>query len=349
MMSGERRRIIIVDDDRDTCRLLQKQLETAGYQVDAFARARETFELINTLGTAIVVADWDMPEMNGLELCRAIRELEALHAVQNIYFILLTAHRSKEHVVEGLEAGANDYLTKPYHSGELLARVQVGERMLRLQSELLQRNIEIQRAHADLAVLAHKLELQASTDALTGLLNRRCIIARFQEAWDASVRYQAALSCIMLDLDHFKAVNDNYGHDAGDAVIVHVAKLLKQMARRPDLVGRFGGEEFVLLCPALDAHEACTAAEEIRATLAHTPVRTAAGPIAVGVSLGVAERTDAMTGYEALLRLTDQVMYAAKRNGRNQTWYCDPRGLHMPLADHPCPACPLPAVGAFRA
>ena len=319
-------RIIVVEDEPATRKLLAMQLERAGYEVAAFGDGRAALEPVTAMGTGIVLADWSMPEMDGIELCRAVRGLEEMGALSNIYFILLTAHDSKEQTIEGLEAGANDYLTKPYHQGELLARLQVGERMLRLQAELIQRNIEYQKANAQLAILTRKLEELANTDVLTGLANRRALFDRFEEIWELASRNGHAVSGIMFDIDRFKSINDTYGHDAGDQVLREVAEIARRSVRRPDLCGRIGGEEFVILCPATHLDGAAILAERVRTSVAEHVVVCNDVTISTSISCGVAERLFQMERPDELLKLADAMLYAAKEHGRNQTWVAQADG-----------------------
>jgi diguanylate cyclase (GGDEF)-like protein len=314
------RTTIIVDDDPATRRLLQRQLELAGFNVRAFADGRAAVEPITELGTGIVIADWHMPEMDGIELCQAVRELESMQALGTIYYILLTANNNKEQIVEGLAAGANDYLTKPYHQGELLARIQVGERVLRLQEELRKQTVEFQKANLELTLLSRKLDDMANTDALTGLSNRRCLLRKLKEAWDGTTRNNQSLSCIMFDIDKFKRINDTYGHEAGDEVLKATATRLRASVRRPDMCGRLGGEEFALVCAGLERDAAAAVAERIRNAIAAKPVRCGEQDVAVTTSCGVAQRDAATDSPEALLRHADDMLYAAKEHGRNQTW-----------------------------
>ncbi len=314
--------IVVVDDDTALLVLLKRQLQRAGFQVHTFDSGPPALEVVPGLGSCLMVADWNMPGMDGLQLCRAVRELEAMQAVQHVYFILLTAHDRKEHVIEGLAAGANDYLTKPYHEGELLARVRVGQRMLRLSRELLERTIELHKANAQMAMLAHRLEQQARTDALTGLPNRRCLFERFYEQWELCSRTGLPLSCIVLDVDQFKRVNDTYGHPVGDRVLQNLAELLRRSSRRPDLSARFGGEEFAIICPATDLAGASQLAERLRAVVEAESGQWDLGPPRVTVSCGVAERRPDVPGPDELLRLADAMLYEAKAHGRNQVWRC---------------------------
>ncbi|MCK4343125.1 MAG: diguanylate cyclase [Phycisphaerae bacterium] len=339
MTESAKTQIIIVEDEFATRKLIQRQLERAGYRVIACGDGRAALEPISKMGSGIVLADWSMPEMDGLELCRTIRELERMQALTHIYFILLTAHNSKEQVIEGLKAGADDYLTKPYHAGELLARIQVGQRILRLQEELLQRNIEYQKANTQLALLTRKLEELANTDGLTGLASRRFLFERFNEVWDLAERYGHPFGCLMLDVDKFKKVNDTYGHDAGDAVLKEVARIIRETGRRPDMCGRIGGEEFVVLCPETARDGLVALAERIRQNVAAHTIVCDDIQIKVSISCGVAEKTPATPSPEELLKNADAMLYAAKGNGRNQTWVATGTGSGEPVAAAEPPSC----------
>jgi two-component system, cell cycle response regulator len=345
MGSSANRQIIVVDDDAATLKLLQRQLAGAGYDVGAFGDGRSALGAISALNTGIVIADWSMPEMDGIALCRAIRELADMQALGNIYFILLTAHNSKERVVEGLEAGANDYLTKPYHPGELLARVAVGERMLRLQDELLRRTIEVQKVNAEMALLANRLDLLANTDPLTQLVNRRCLFNRLGEAWQSAARDGAPFSCVMLDVDRFKSINDTFGHANGDRVLKEVAETIRHTAPRPELCGRFGGEEFLVLLPATALAPAVRVAERIRLAIASAAMPLGSHVLTTTISCGVAEAQPRSASAETMVRQADAMLYRAKEHGRNQTWACDATGAGQRAGSEAPSAAPPPREG----
>jgi diguanylate cyclase (GGDEF)-like protein len=325
-MSEAHRRIIVVDDDAETRALLKRQLGEGGYEVQAFGDGRAALEPISEMGSGLVIADWLMPVMDGLELCRSIRELEEMQALGSIYYILLSALTSKDKTVEGLGAGANDYLTKPYDADELLARIHVGERFIRLQEELRRQTVEFQKANLELLMLSRRLDELANTDVLTGLANRRCILERLSEAWAAAVRSGQPLCCVMLDVDRFKKINDTYGHEAGDAVLKAVATRIRSTSRRSDMCGRLGGEEFLVVLPNCPRDGAASVAERIRGEVSAKPVAYGETVIPVTISCGVAERTPREVTPGALMRQADDLLYAAKDGGRNQTWVLDPDG-----------------------
>lgn len=331
MTQSTKPHIVIAEDEPATRKLLQRQLENAGYDVHAYGDGRPALEQISGLGSALVLADWGMPEMDGLELCRAIRELEEMNALSNVYVLLVTAHDGKEQIIDGLEAGANDYLTKPYDHGELLARIQVGERMLRLQAELLHRNVEYQKANAQLATLTRKLEELANTDELTGLMNRRCTFERLEQAWALAERDSSPLSCIMIDADKFKRINDTYGHPVGDQVLKDIAAVVLAEIRRPDLFGRVGGEEFVLICPSTPRAGAVVVAERMRQAVARHTTTVGDVSVQMTISCGVAERNAESTHPDDLIRQADELLYRAKEAGRNQTWVLNADGISEPV------------------
>ncbi len=333
MTSPDSNPIVIVDDDVATCKLLERQLQSAGFAVQAFTNAASAIGGISGMSSGTVIADWHMPEMTGLELCQAVRGLQEMQAIGNIYFLLLTASDSKDEVVKGFEAGVDDYLTKPYHTGELLARVRAGQRILALQNELIDRNVEVQKANAQMALLANKLELLANTDVLTRLPNRRFLFGKFHEAWESAHKEGQPLSVLMMDIDRFKSVNDTYGHAVGDVVLKHVANVIRKHSRRPDLCGRFGGEEFVVVVPNANAAQAAELAENLRREVAAEPVECDGNAISTSISCGVSENVIAEEQPDDLIRHADSMLYLAKEHGRNQTWIHDPSGTARRAGD----------------
>jgi two-component system cell cycle response regulator len=319
-------RIVLAEDDAQLRALLVHQLSDAGYDVIACENGRQALAAVSTEFSCIVLADWMMPAMDGVELCRTVRELGEAQSSCFIYFILLTSQSDKDSIVAGLDAGADDYLTKPYHPRELLARLRAGERLCVLQRELLRRQVEFHRANAELAALNSKLEKLANTDALTGLANRRYLFERLAEAWSLAERNERALSCIMFDLDSFKSVNDTYGHAAGDRVLQIIAQATRDCLRRYDIVARVGGEEFCILCPELQLDGAVGLAERLRQTIAETKCDLDGATLAVTASFGVATRSPGSSNADALIVLADRMLYRAKEDGRDQVWVCDANG-----------------------
>lgn len=308
-------RVLVADDDPAMRALMKKYLEAAGYEVLQAANGRQALEILHRQGPALVLSDWQMPEMTGVDLCRAIRASET---VGFVYLIILTANSDKDSIVEALEAGANDFLTKPCHREELLARINAGGRIVCLEADLSRQQRELHRVNADLAVLNERLEQMASTDELTGLANRRSALGRLKEEWELSIRHGTPLGCIMADLDHFKQCNDRYGHDIGDLVLKETAAILTRAARIGETIARLGGEEILVICPNSIAETTLHAAERLREAVEQHVITTDQGPVSVTLSLGVAEREPDMAGPEVMLRRADEAMYAAKANGRNR-------------------------------
>ncbi len=332
---GRRRRVIVADDDPTLLALLSRQLTSAGYDVTACADGVQAFDAVQRAGSGVVLADWNMPNIDGLGLCRRIREMSADEAIGFVYFILLSANSHTHRIVEGFAAGVDDYLTKPYHKEELLARMRAGERICDLQRQVTERRVELQRANARLAALNQKLHRLATTDELTGLANRRHILERVSEQWAHAVRHERPLACLMVDVDHFKSVNDTYGHDVGDAALRHVAHVLRQATRAADAVGRFGGEEFLVVAPETDLDGALRLGERIRGGIEATPLRDP--PVSITVSIGVAILQARFADPQQMVAAADSALYGAKAAGRNRVLSAG--ATTGPLA-HPATALP---------
>ena len=317
-------RVLIVDDDADSVALVSRHLSGAGYEVRTASSGEEAIKILASEGAPIVVTDWMMPGMSGLDLCSAIRDHEGIGFA---YVIILTAQAGEDQLVEAFKEGADDYLTKPFNHRELLARIRAGERIIQLRQDLEARQWEVHRvnaemsiAHSKLAEANEQLNRLATTDELTGLLNRREAMSRLAELWSASVRRQSPLACISLDIDHFKKFNDVYGHAIGDTVLRAVAEALRSAVRREEPVCRIGGEEFLILCRGATEAQAAIVAERLRETVEQYVVRVDKLELVVTVSLGVAERRRTMTVPDELLRVADDALYAAKNAGRNRSF-----------------------------
>jgi diguanylate cyclase (GGDEF)-like protein len=249
-----------------------------------------------------------MPGADGLAVCRAIRQ----RAGQYIYVILLTARNRQEDLVEGLLAEADDFLKKPLDPVELRARLRSGERVLALQERLL--------------VAQETLRHQATHDVLTGIWNRAMVVDQLERELARSRREGQSLAIILADLDHFKSVNDTYGHAAGDAVLREAASRLVGVPRRYDFVGRYGGEEFLLVLPNCELPEAAMVAERVRTAVADAPISVGTIRLPLTVSLGVACTSGKDDAAEILLQQADEALYHAKALGRN-------RAEFWPIAD----------------
>jgi len=303
-------RILIADDEAMSRKMLQKTLERAGYEVIAVENGRlAADQLCLEDGPRLALLDWVMPELDGPGVCRAVRKRKEQSYV---YMILLTSRETKEDVVAGLESGADDYLTKPFVPEELKARLRTGLRILNLEDRLVEAREE--------------MRFQATHDGLTALWNRGVIMNLLGRELDRSRREQVCTSLLMCDLDHFKSVNDTYGHLAGDDVLRETAKRLLASVRSYDFVGRYGGEEFLVVLNNCNPAYAFARAEEIRKAIAQTPVPSVSGPIPVSMSVGLLLSQDwGRLPVEELLQEADAALYAAKAAGRNCVKVASPR------------------------
>jgi two-component system, cell cycle response regulator len=249
----------------------------------------------------LAILDWMMPGMDGVDVCRRVR---AAGREPYTYILLLSARNEAQDLVFGMDAGADDYVTKPFNPPELRVRLRAGQRILDLHEELL-------RAR-------EALRYQAMHDALTGLLNRASVLEAFQREMARAVRARQPISVLMGDLDLFKRINDTYGHMAGDAVLREAAQRMKKIVRDYDLVGRYGGEEFLIVLPGCDGEEAVARAQDIRSAVSNEPFDVGSQAIPVTCSIGVAGRAlPMMSEADTLLRESDAALYRAKAAGRN--------------------------------
>ena len=325
-------RILLVDDESITRRRLQKLLATTGHCVTTAADGREGLRQALDTNQQLIISDWMMPEMDGLELCRALRLTEA---GRRMYVIMLTGCEDDTHLVQAFEAGADDYVVKPFRPRVLEARLRAGIRVLQLQEELERDKEKIDRYAEQLAAANRVLHKAALTDALTGLPNRRCLIERLGQEWAEATRHGRALACLMLDVDHFKRFNDTHGHDVGDQVLRNTAGVLKASCRSYDVVCRYGGEEFVMVCPDTDLDSARVVAERVRAAIEANIVATTQGRrLRVTISIGVAASDRDVADAVALVKAADDALYAAKEAGRNRVC-ASGRGVESPGCGQP--------------
>jgi len=297
--------ILIAEDNPVSRRLLERALAKAGYRVVSVADGRRAFEVLQKEFFPIVITDWMMPEMNGQELCRAIRG----HTFPGYVFVmLLTSLDSKDDIIAGLEAGADDYLTKPFNQAELVARLNTGKRILELERSLRRANDEI-------------LHLSV-TDPLTQIFNRGYINTHLPDEIARAKRYSRSLSVIMCDIDFFKKVNDTYGHQAGDSVLKAFASTIQGTIRsKVDWLARYGGEEFLVILPETDVQGAAIVGERLRAKVEQAIIPVGEARLSITASFGV-------TGFnqfpwrnitaEQVIEQADSLLYQAKRDGRNR-------------------------------
>ena len=294
--------IAVVDDDAAIRRLVRLFLKRSGYDVAEFATGNEARQYLTTKPWDLAILDRRLPDMDGAMLAQ---ELKSNPEFKTRFIIMLTGEADQEDKVEGLDLGADDYITKPFQSAELLARIRAGKRIVDLQKELLETN--------------KRLERLSITDGLTALFNHRYFQDELARAFEESARYGRPLSLAIVDLDFFKKINDTYGHAVGDEVLKAVSKIFQDSTRSADLAARYGGEEFGIMMPETNLDDAFVFAEKIRSLVESTAIQTQAGPVKVTVSIGVsAVPHPKIHAAKELVVAADEALYRAKRGGRNQ-------------------------------
>ncbi|HEX3577892.1 MAG TPA: diguanylate cyclase [Thermoanaerobaculia bacterium] len=293
--------VLVVEDDANVLTLLRACLERNGYEVVAAATLAEARRQLDRRGDCgLVILDRGLPDGDGASLCATIRATQP-----HSYILMLTGEATPEAKIEGFESGVDDYVTKPFQIDELLARIRAGMRIVELQKELL--------------ASSRRYEALSLTDSLTSLRNRRAFDQEFASRFEQARRYARPLSLVIVDLDYFKSINDQFGHSAGDGVLRGVANILDHGTRRSDFVARIGGEEFAVLLPETSLFEALHFAEKIRSTSAGATIRTEAAMHKVTVSIGVANVPHSIvTTPQSLFDAADQALYRAKARGRNR-------------------------------
>jgi len=294
--------ILIVDDSPIYRKLVDQSLSTDHHPVLFAKNGREALAVFAERRPALVITDWTMPDISGPELCQRIRQEFQDHYS---YLILLTGNSNKEQVIEGLAAGADDYLTKPFHPGELVARVGVGRRIIELHRQVEAKN--------------RQLEELALTDSLTGLPNRRAMELWASRQFSSAARHDFPLWVVMADLDHFKSINDTFGHDAGDLVLKRFAEVLKTNTRQSNMCCRLGGEEFLLILTHGNKKQAGVAIERVRQSFEAQEFRFDAKTAKATASFGAAGfQGSPPPEFAKLLARADAALYAAKSKGRNR-------------------------------
>ncbi|MFP6584826.1 MAG: diguanylate cyclase [Candidatus Hydrogenedentota bacterium] len=297
-------KVLVVEDDPTTRASLTSLLQRYGYDVIPASNGTEALEILTHMPVPpqLILADWVMPEMDGIELCKRIRGDKTL---PYCYIILLSGRDESEDVVRGLDAGADAYVIKPYNPTELQSRIRAGARILKLNARLEQAN--------------QTLQVTASTDMLTSLLNRGAIMNVLQDEFARALRDGTTLSIVMADIDYFKAVNDTYGHIAGDHVLREFAVLLNSGLRTYDSVGRYGGEEFMIIMPNIRRDASEDAIERLRSRIEKYAFQTAEKTLRLTSSFGIAWGRPADFGQpNDFIRIADSMLYTAKTNGRNR-------------------------------
>jgi len=295
-------RLLIADDDPLLCQLLEGVLVSAGYEVVIASDGLEAWDILQRDRIRMLLVDWMMPGLDGPELIRRIR---SAGWPGYTYIILLTAMSGRQDIVAGLRGGADDYVTKPFRQEELLARLGVGGRILALE--------------AGLSESLAREEALSALDSLTGLPNRRALYVRALAELSRAERERTSVGFVMMDLDHFKEINDQFGHAAGDEALRLVAAALQKDKRDYDFPGRWGGEEFLIIVPGASLEQAAAVAERIRASVERVKLRGAeAGRLRSSLGVAVASPALRPIGLEELLREADDALYRAKAAGRNR-------------------------------
>jgi two-component system cell cycle response regulator len=286
-------RVLAAEDNPVFQSMLRTMLTKWGYTPVVARDGNEAWRALESEDAPrLAVLDWMMPGIDGVEICRRLR---SLNREPYIYILLLTGRTESQDLIEGMDAGADDYLTKPFNAHELRVRIRAGRRILDLQDALRD---------------------QATHDGLTGLLNRNSILEKLDEEEARSARTDEPLSVLMADLDKFKSINDTHGHLAGDAVLREAARRLKAASRRYDAVGRYGGEEFLVVLPGCGMGDAWRQAERLRECISETPFPIEDGNLNVTCSFGLA--TTGATARGRLVKEADEALYRAKAEGRNR-------------------------------
>jgi two-component system cell cycle response regulator len=302
-------KILVADDDSVSLRMMERMLRHSGYDVITANNGRDAVNILSEPdGPRLALIDWMMPELDGPGVCRELRERQG---ASYVYILLLTAKQSSEDVVNGLEAGADDYLTKPCHPAELEARLHTGRRVLQLEDKLVEAREE--------------MRYKATHDGLTSLWDRSAILALLRSELCRSTRTRLPVSVLLCDVDNFKQINDTHGHPVGDEVLQEVSTRLMDAVRTHDAVGRYGGEEFLVVLSACGYDDVKARAEQVRLAISTPPIVTAHGDLFVSVSVGVTtiEKWDKSIPIEPYLKKADTALYRAKAAGRNVVMYAE--------------------------
>lgn len=302
-------RILVVDDVPDNVEILDARLSSRGYTVVTASTGEEALQRVTEQPPHLILLDVMMPGLDGHQVARRIKDDESLPFIP---IILVTALNEAEDVVQGLESGADDYISKPYNFRELEARVRAMLRIKFLQDQLDLKNRELEEANI-------RLKKLSITDGLTELFNHRHVHELLHDEFERSLRTREPVAVVMMDLDRFKAVNDTYGHPTGDVILYETAQIIKETAREIDMPGRYGGEEFIAILPGTHEEPAAHFAERVRHAVESHVFRDGSTEVRMTVSCGVASYpAPGVDAPEALLKAADAALYQAKETGRNQ-------------------------------
>jgi two-component system cell cycle response regulator len=291
-------KVLIADDDALSRKILEDCLNEWGYEIVMAHNGNEAWDILEKIDRPnLAVLDWMMPGMDGVEICRRLRQLDLPNYV---YVILLTARSKREDIINGLESGADDYIIKPFNREELKSRLKIGQRIIELE---------------------HRILRLASTDYLTGLLNRRAFLERLEREINRCQREATSMGIIIMDIDHFKRVNDNFGHQVGDLVLQELSHTLTTLCRVYDFIGRYGGEEFIVCLPGADKWNTYQIAERMRSTIKNKKILLPGQEtsISITVSFGIVSLEPGQPkSADRLINEADEALYRAKAQGRNR-------------------------------
>ncbi len=313
-------RVLLVEDDPFGLENAEEVLSnTLGHTVFSASNGKQALSLAMNIMPHIIVTDWAMPVMDGLALTRALR---AAAWGQNIYIIMLTGYEDDKKIVEAFEAGVNDYVTKPINVPAFRARLHAAWHYRKLQEAWERDQLHLKRFAAELAVTNHKLKHDALTDMLTGIPNRRAGMKALNGAWNSANRSGQSIAVMLIDIDHFKKINDTYGHAIGDKVLKEVATSIRNITRKGEIFCRIGGEEFLMICPngCTDANSAFPLAERLRQHVRMQEINIDETRIQISISIGIALKDAAMNSDEQLVKAADRALYAAKNAGRDRVY-----------------------------
>ena len=327
--SAPGRGILVIDSEQGARDSLSESLQSEEHAVFTASEPEEAAELALRELPRIVVLDWDLPEGQGLKLLKSLRETKE---GQRMYFVTTSADVDSDVECAAFEAGANDHLTKPFNPRVLLARIQASNTVIQLQDQEERERAEVEEAHAELTIQRRRVARMARTDPLTGVHNRQAMMEAIGRCWNTWVRKELPFSVILIDIDHFKKVNDENGHDVGDVVLRETAHAMKHTLREEEDLCRIGGEEFLIVCPATTMEEATACAERLRETIATNVIRCKGFHGNVTLSLGVASAGRWMQTFDHLLKAADQAAYAAKDAGRNCVFIAPEGGAAVPAS-----------------
>ena len=322
------RSILIVDDNPQNIQLVASHLKQEGYRISFSQSGQDVLQKIENASFDLILLDIMMPEMDGFEICTRVRKHPAYREVPIIF---LTAKIDKASIVKGFEVGAVDYIVKPFHGAELLARIRTHLELKAYREKVEQINIqlnkeilngikmqeELEASKAELEEMNRRLYDRATKDVLTSLYNRRKMTDLIEYEYDRALRNRLPFSIIITDIDHFKKVNDTYGHDCGDEVLKEIAQTLMSLIRKQDQVGRWGGEEFLLLLPETDTKGALTLAEKIRSEIEQSSYHCSKTELKLTMTFGISSFSDEKTD-KTVIKEADLALYDGKNNGRNR-------------------------------